>query len=214
MPSSPLPSTRTAFSLVIGIVVLAGYVDAYSFVRFQELFVSFMSGNTTSLGVAVARQQAAHGQLLAWVLGLFVGGVVLGTLLRNLLPGRWAAPALLAVVALLLLLAQERPALGVKGLTLAMGVLNASVYKVGDMAVSLTYFTGALVKAGTGLANLLSGRHKSWEWLWQLGLWVSFLGGAVAGASTVLHHPGAALPLAAGFSAALALLAIIARGVR
>jgi len=207
-------TTRVAFGLVLGIVVLAGFVDAYSFAQFQEMFVSFMSGNTTSLGVAVARQQTAHAHLLALVIGWFVGGVVLGTLLHNLLPTRWAAPALLALVAALLLLAHQYPALGLAGLTLAMGMLNASVHQVGDVAVSLTFFTGSLVKVGTGLGNLLSGRPASWEWLWQLGLWASFLGGALAGGATVLHYPGVALPGAAGFSAALALLALVARGLR
>lgn len=214
MNALPPPATRVAFVLVLGIVVLAGFVDACSFVRFQGMFVSFMSGNTTALGVAVARRQAAHGQLLALVLGLFVGGVVLGTLLRTLLPTRWAAPVLLALVAALLLAAQQFPALGIEGLTLAMGVLNASVHQVGTVAVSLTYFTGALVKAGTGLAHLLSGRHESWAWLGQLGLWAGFLGGALAGAAVVVHHPGAALPVAAGFSTALAGLALAAKRIR
>ncbi|MGI4863196.1 MAG: YoaK family protein [Janthinobacterium lividum] len=214
MKSLPPPSVLAAFGLVLGIVVLAGFVDAYSFVRFQEMFVSFMSGNTTSLGVATAKQNTAHGQMLALVISLFVGGVVLGTLLHNWLGSRWSAPVLLGLVAALLLLVHERPALGVGGLTLAMGVLNASVHKVGEVQVSLTYFTGALVKFGTGLANLLGGQHESWDWLWQFGLWLSFLGGSLAGALMLLHHAQLALPLAAGFSAALALLAAVARGLR
>lgn len=203
-----------AFGLVLGIVVLAGFVDAYSFVRFQELFVSFMSGNTTSLGVAVAKHDAGHWQQLALVLSLFVGGVVLGTLLHNGVSARWSATVLLGLVAALLLLAHHYPALGVGSLTLAMGVLNASVHKIGDVQVSLTFFTGALVKFGTGLGNLLSGRPESWGWVWQLALWLCFLGGALGGASMVLHQPQVALPLAAGFGVALAGLAAVARGLR
>ena len=112
---NPLPpsSVRAAFGLVLGIVLLAGFVDAYSFVRFQEVFVSFMSGNTTSLGVAVAEHQVGHAQRLGLVLGLFVGGVVLGTLLHQRLGPRWAAPGLLALVAALLLAPQQWPALGI-----------------------------------------------------------------------------------------------------
>ena len=203
-----------AFGLVLGIVVLAGFVDAYSFMRFQGLFVSFMSGNTTSLGVAVARHATSHWQILALVISLFVSGVVLGTLLHNRLGSRWSATLLLGLVAALLLLVHEQPALGAGGLTLAMGVLNASVHRVGEVPVSLTYFTGTLVKFGTGLANLLSGQHESWGWLWQFGLWLSFLGGSLVGAVMLLHHAHLALPLAAGFSAALALLAAVARGLR
>jgi uncharacterized membrane protein YoaK (UPF0700 family) len=208
------PSVLAAFGLVLGIVGLAGFVDAYSFVEFKELFVSFMSGNTTSLGAALAEHDVGRGWQLAQIIGLFVGGVVLGTLLHGWAGPRWAAPVLLALVAALLLLAHAYPALGAGGLTLAMGVLNASVHKIGDLQVSLTFFTGALVKLGTGLANLLSGRAKSWEWLWQLALWSCFLGGTVGGAALAMHQPHAALPLAAGFSLALALLASLARGLR
>jgi uncharacterized membrane protein YoaK (UPF0700 family) len=75
--------------------------------------------------------------------------------------------------------------------------------------------TGTLVKFGTGLANLLSGRQESWDWLWQLTLWLGFLGGALAGAAALLHLPKAALLLAAFLSFALALLAaLVPRGVR
>ena len=214
MKPLPPPSTLAAFSLVLGIVGLAGFVDAYSFVQFKELFVSFMSGNTTSLGVALAEHDASHGRQLAQIIGLFVGGVVLGTLLHGWVGPRWAAPVLLALVAALLLLAHVCPALGAGGLTLAMGVLNASVHKIGEVQVSLTFFTGALVKLGAGLADLLSGRAKAWGWLWQLALWGCFLGGALGGAVVVRHQPHAALPLAAGFGLGLALLASLARGLR
>lgn len=80
--------------------------------------------------------------------------------------------------------------------------------------MSLTFVTGALVKTGAGLANLLSGRHASWDWLWQFALWLSFLGGSVVGALTLLHFPPAALPLAIGLSLALAALAGWVRGLR
>ncbi|RYY14025.1 MAG: DUF1275 domain-containing protein, partial [Cytophagaceae bacterium] len=60
MKALPPPSILAAFGLVLGIVGLAGFVDAYSFIQFKELFVSFMSGNTTSLGVAVAQHDTGH----------------------------------------------------------------------------------------------------------------------------------------------------------
>jgi len=210
----PPPATRTALVLVLGIVALAGFVDACSFVRFGGVFVSFMSGNTTSLGVALATGQAALALRLGLVLTLFVAGVVLGTLLHQRLGPRWAAPGLLALVAALLLAPQQWPALGIECLTLAMGVLNASVHQVGNVAVGLTYFTGALVKFGTGLAQRLRGQPATGPWRGQLGLWAGFLGGAVLGGVVLARLPQLALPVAAGFGAVLAGLALLAPGLR
>ncbi len=209
----PTPSFLAAFGLVLAIVALAGLVDAYSFGQFQQLFVSFMSGNTTSLGAAVVHHQAAKLHQLPLVIGLFVAGVGLGTLLHNA-AGRWSATVILLVVAELLGLAYLFPTRGIASLTLAMGVLNASVHEVGGLKVSLTFMTGTLVKFGAGLANLLSGHHESWDWLWQVTLWVAFLGGALMGALALRHLREATLLLAAGLSLALALAASVVHNLR
>jgi uncharacterized membrane protein YoaK (UPF0700 family) len=211
--ASPTPFLP-ALSLTLAIVALAGFVDAISFLHFKGLFVSFMSGNTTSLGVALARGDAEKLQELALAISLFIGGVVLGTLLHHRAGDRWSAPLILSVVAALLALAHAYPPLAIEGLTLGMGVLNASVHEVSGTKVSLTFVTGTLVKFGTGLANLLRGQHDSWDWLWQLALWLGFLGGALAGAAALLHLPKAALLLAAFLSFGLALVApLVRRGV-
>ena len=205
------PSFLAAFSLVLAMVGLAGFVDAYSFVQFQKLFVSFMSGNTTSLGAAIVHHEGDKLRQLPLVIGLFVAGVVLGSLLHRA-AGRWSAAAILAVVAALLLLAHRYPALAIAGLTLAMGVLNASVHEVGGLKISLTFMTGTLVKFGAGLADLLSGHHESWGWLWQVTLWVAFLAGAVVGALVLKYFPHHALLLAAWVSLLLAGLAGLVHG--
>ncbi|RYY20151.1 MAG: DUF1275 domain-containing protein [Cytophagaceae bacterium] len=213
MKSLPPSSVLAAFGLVLSIVVLAGFVDAYSFVQFQKLFVSFMSGNTTSLGVAAAKSDSEKLPQLPLVLGLFVGGVGLGTLLHHW-AGRWSAALILGLVAGLLGLAYARPALAVTGLTLGMGLLNASVHEVGGVKVSLTFVTGTLVKFGAGLANLVSGRQESWEWLWQIALWGAFLAGAFAGGVAVLRLHESALLVAAGLSLVLAAAASLVHGLR
>ncbi len=127
------------------------------------------------------------------------------------------APVVLAAVAGLLGLARRWPPLAVGGLPLAVGVLNASVHQMGGVKVSLTFITGALARFGTGLANLLSGRQASREWLWQLPLWLGFAGGALAGAATgVRLGLGAlwALWAAAGAGLLLAVAARLAPGLK
>lgn len=209
----PLPSFVVAFGLTLAIVALAGFVDAYSFLQFKGLFVSFMSGNTTALGVATAAGDAAHIRELLPTLGLFVGGVVLGTLLHGR-AGTWGTTAIMATVAALLLLAHYQPGRALWLLPLAMGVLNAAVHEVGGVRVSLTFVTGALVRFGTGLADVLRGQATSQDWLWQLLLWLGFGAGAWAGGAFQLHLRPEALPAAAAASAALALLAGLVQGLR
>ena len=46
------PRTRIPFA--IALATLAGCADSIGFLEFSQLFMSFMSGNTTRFGVAVA----------------------------------------------------------------------------------------------------------------------------------------------------------------
>jgi uncharacterized membrane protein YoaK (UPF0700 family) len=203
--NSPAPAALPlgTFSFVLALVALAGYVDAVGYLRFAGLFVSFMSGNTTSLGVAIASGSGGLVGELAGVIGLFVAGVVGGNLLHRR-AGSWGNKLLLFVITALLLLAYAGPAVAIAAPVLAMGVLNASVYQVGRVKVSLTFVTGTLVRFGMGLADWLSGQAPAHDWLWPMALWLAFLGGALGGAvAQLLLGPGALL-LAAGLSLVLA----------
>lgn len=211
-PTSPAPPLG-ALSFTLALVGLAGYVDAVGYLRFAGLFVSFMSGNTTSLGVAVAQENAAKAGELAGVVALFVAGVVGGSLLHRR-AGRRGNSLILLAIAALLGLAYAWPAAAIESLVLAMGALNASVHEVGRVKVSLTFVTGTLVRFGTGLADWLSGQAPAQDWLWPVVLWLAFLVGAMGGAAA-LHHLGPlALPAAAGLSLGLAAVARRVGGVQ
>lgn len=209
--SAPAPLPLGALSFTLALVALAGYVDALGYQRFAGLFVSFMSGNTTSLGVAVAHENTAKSSELASVLALFVAGVVAGTLLHRW-AGRWGNALILTIIANLLVLAAALPTATIASLVLAMGVLNASVHQVGSIKVSLTFVTGTLVRFGAGLADWLSGQAPAQDWLWPVTLWLAFLAGALGGAAAQLLLPHEALLLAAGLSLALAGAARWVRG--
>jgi uncharacterized membrane protein YoaK (UPF0700 family) len=49
----------------------------------------------------------------------------------------------------------------------AMGALNASMHRTGNIPVSLTFVTGMLVRFGQGLGKLLIRRATGWNWLAQ-----------------------------------------------
>jgi uncharacterized membrane protein YoaK (UPF0700 family) len=86
---------------------------------------------------------------------------------------------------------------------LAMGALNNTFQKDGEVSVGLTYMTGALVRLGQGLAaKALGSGGKGWEG-WLL-LWLGLALGAVAGAYALTQWPQQALWLAAGWALALA----------
>jgi uncharacterized membrane protein YoaK (UPF0700 family) len=199
--------------LAIAAAALAGFVDAAGFLAADRYFVSFMSGNTTRLGVdLIAAPQ------VAWIPALLLAGFVCGVTGGAMLATRAGArrkPIVLSAVALLLALAAVAqlaalPAVMLGLLVLAMGALNNTFQRDGEVAVGLTYMTGALVRMGQGLAARLSGAGSGNWASWGL-LWLGLAGGAITGAYVWLAWPGAALWLAAGWAA---LLALSARSLR
>ncbi|MBM0207194.1 DUF1275 family protein, partial [Micromonospora sp. STR1s_5] len=64
----------------------------------------------------------------------------------------------------------------------AMGTLNNVFERNGEVSIALTYMTGSLVKLGQRLAAACLGRDR-FGWLPYLGLWLSFVAGAIAAAA-------------------------------
>jgi len=165
---------------------IAGYVDAMGFRHLGGVFVSFMSGNTTRLGVDIALHDWSKAGQVAGIIALFVVGAALGAWVGK--DGRrdrraailWTEAALLAVAAL-----SDNFSLAIVGnvaMALAMGVENAVFQRNGAPGIGLTYVTGALVKVGHRIAVALEGGDK-WGWVASLLLWASLCLGAILGAS-------------------------------
>lgn len=199
---------RVGLGLVAGLSVLAGMTDAIGLLALGD-FVSFMSGNTTRLAVAISDADLALVlRLSAAVLG-FVVGNALGVLLARAFRRR-AWPVLLVVAALLGFaaawpLAATFPAL--LAATLAMGMINAVVEQVNGLPIGLTYVTGALSRFGRGLGRWLLGeRHNGWRV--QLVPWAGMLLGAALGA-WLEHHLG--LQALTGSCALACVLALVSR---
>lgn len=184
--------------LAFAVAALAGYVDAAGYLSANRYFVSFMSGNTTRLATDFV-QLPATAAIPALLIGGFVGGVALGSLVAEL-AGRWRKPAVLALVTALLAFAAV---LGVSGragammalLVLAMGALNNTL-RQGEAPVALTYMTGALVRIGQALAALLLGRPRPGLGSF-VALWLALASGAAVGAAVFLKVGPVALAMAA-----------------
>lgn len=200
---------RSRRRLAIAAAGLAGFVDAAGFLSAQGYFVSFMSGNTTRLGVDLVVEPAR-----AVIPALLISGFVLGVFLTALLTARAEARRkviVLALVTLLLTGAALARLLGATAamlafLVLAMGALNNTFQRDGAVSVGLTYMTGALVRFAQGLAARISGTGGE-GWANWLMLWLGLAMGAATGAYALLAWPQVALWLASGWALTLALVA-------
>ncbi|MBC7166956.1 DUF1275 family protein, partial [Phenylobacterium sp.] len=73
---------RRARLFAIVLAAAAGYVDAAGFLMTGGFFVSFMSGNSTRLGVGLFRG-AEEALIAGGLIAAFVSGVVIGGVLRR-----------------------------------------------------------------------------------------------------------------------------------
>jgi uncharacterized membrane protein YoaK (UPF0700 family) len=203
--------TSRNIALACALSALAGYIDAIGFLHLGGLFVSFMSGNSTRMGVSLAEGQWLHAAKSLALIALFVIGAAAGSLIV-LGRGGNRQPWVLLVEALLLAAAALCDAFGlsnaaVAAIVLAMGLENAVFQIEGGAGLGLTYVTGALVKVGQLLAAALTGGAR-WGWAPNLSLWAALVMGCLCGALAYHWINLAAIWFAA--AAALALSAIVA----
>jgi uncharacterized membrane protein YoaK (UPF0700 family) len=192
---------RIGLSLVAMLSVLAGMTDAIGFMASGD-FVSFMSGNTTRMAVAISTGDLGLTLRLVILVATFIVGNALGIIVSRL-GRRRALPLLLSIAALLCAAAAwpfdaQLPAL--LAAIIAMGMLNAAVEEVNGLPVGLTYVTGALSRFGRGLGRWMLGERRS-GWRVQLIPWTGMFAGAVLGA-VLEHHLGLKALFASGLLAA------------
>ena len=203
--------TRRNIALACALSALAGYVDAIGFLHLGGLYVSFMSGNSTRMGVELAQGQwvaaaASLGLIVLFVIGAAAGSlIVLGHGVHRQPWVLLAEAALLAAGALAY--AFGLPNAAVAAIVLAMGLENAVFQIEGGAGLGLTYVTGALVKVGQLAAAALKGGAR-WGWVSNLLLWAALVAGSLCGGLAYLWINLAAIWFAA--AAALALSAVVA----
>jgi uncharacterized membrane protein YoaK (UPF0700 family) len=206
----PLDGTRVKWALAILLALIAGYVDGYGLFVLGT-YVSFMSGNTTFAGL-MSGQGNFHAALpsaiavLSFVTGSFLGNLLSQSGLRyshRLIFG--AIAGLLATVAVVERHGEWNAAVEVALLSLAMGMINLALSKVGAESVSLTFVTGTLnrmaghlaaaagrkplpEKDGPGDSHLARARIDA-------SVWLGFLAGAgLAGMASSQFRVWALLP--------------------
>jgi uncharacterized membrane protein YoaK (UPF0700 family) len=208
MVGGTMLDSRRNVALACALSGLAGYVDGIGYLYLGGLFVSFMSGNSTRLGVTLAQGQWVNAAEALGLIALFVMGAGVGCLIvlgrganRQANQQPWvllAETALLAAAALCYTFGL--PNVAIAFIVLAMGLEN-SVFQV-EGGLGLTYVTGTLVKVGQLAAVALRGGAR-WAWVPNLLLWAALVTGSLCGALAYYWINLAAIWFAAGAALAL-----------
>ncbi|MBN9511351.1 MAG: DUF1275 family protein [Alphaproteobacteria bacterium] len=222
---NPVPQDRAAAraawepALALGLVMTmaAGFVDALGYARLGQLYVSFMSGNSTRLGVALAGDDFDVVRWAAAAIAVFVAGAFCGTLLVELF-ARTKLPVVLGceVAALLAALALARAGVGraaVLPVAFAMGLQNA-IYQVAiGTDTGKSFITGTLFGVGGSLAKFVLGKGHGVQAGIHALSWRAFTGGVVRGACSLAWLGfDAALVLVAGVLAMVAVVVSVGVG--
>jgi uncharacterized membrane protein YoaK (UPF0700 family) len=187
---SPSPLLTTKRYVAMALLFIAGYIDVVGYLSLSGVFVSFMSGNSTSSGLHLGQSNTFALAKSLLPIPVFVVSAGVGSWLmrrhslRILLLLEIALLTAFAVISSNMMQnAQPRGDSWVV-LTLlgvfAMGLQNAVVRHIGKDSVGLTYITGTLAALGVHLAGWLdrsepqAGVHIGL----LASLWFSFLAGA------------------------------------
>jgi uncharacterized membrane protein YoaK (UPF0700 family) len=194
--------------LALGLLAVAGFVDAVGFLTLGGLFVSFASGNSTQFAIGFGGVQVGPGLQAGILVSFFVVGVTSGRLLA-LAAGNWRRPLILTAESALLAAAALAPLSAPSPayfMALAMGAQNGVVHKAGETRTALTYVTGTLVNFGEKLAEALMLAGPAFAWAPYLLLWAGLVLGGAAGAAAYAWFGLRALlvPAAAAFALAAA----------
>ena len=152
-----LHETRVQWALATFLALIAGYLDGYGLL-FLGTYVSFMSGNTTTTGLRGGQGNfdaalPAAIAIVFFVTGSFMGNLFTQSKLRHSHRVIFGVIAgLLAAVAGLEWHGLGNIASEIAVLSLAMGMMNPALIRIGAEAVSLTFVTGTLSRIGGHLA--------------------------------------------------------------
>ncbi|CAH1673476.1 YoaK family protein [Chelatococcus asaccharovorans] len=190
--------------LATALTAVSGYVDAVGYSHLGHLYLSFMSGNSTRLGVSLAGLDWSDALLAASIIAAFVVGAAAGTLLSD----RWqnaVLPVVLGVeLAVVLgaigiyLAGHDRIALGLMAAT--MGMQNTLHQRVAGADVGKSFMTGNLFSLGEALGRLFRDRSQRVLLSQHALSWATFLAGVVIGAHAFAYM---------GVPASLAVVALV-----
>lgn len=194
-------------AMATALAALAGFVDAVAWIELVGFFASFMSGNTTRLGIGLAHGDWAAARTAAALILMFVSGVITASVVGHRFAGRHKPPVMalvtLALCGAALAAWWALPIAALLLLAFAMGAENGVFNREGEVSIGLTYMTGTLVRFGQQFAMTLMGAGERRDWGPYLSLWLGFVAGGVLGAVASGGSLAGAVTIAAAVSAML-----------
>ncbi|MFT9296564.1 MAG: YoaK family protein [Gluconobacter sp.] len=187
-------SARRIF--ILGLV--AGYVDALSFVDLGGVFAGAMTGNTTHMGASFIQENWSHGFLLVGALAIFFASAILTSLARLL----WLPAYGIVFMTILMVLAQAAHSSPYRYwgefliLPTLLAVQGETIAKFSGTSMPTIVITTNLLKAASGIATWVAaklapsrvGNPLSGSILLPGLSFLSFLMGAVMAALGLAMH--------------------------
>jgi len=185
-------SMRIQERFAILLALIAGYIDATGLIKWKT-YVSFMSGNTTQLGAALAKGNSGIIFTSLTAIASFVLGVYAGTCLslwkrnqRKSLPFFIVSGLLAFYTIFTFHTINVGQSIGI--IAFSMGIMNTIVTSVGNQKVNTDFVTGTLNSLARNIAiwsmttSEIERKISKSSSILLLLLWAGFLSGA-AGAT-------------------------------
>lgn len=188
-PSASSDSIKMQERLAIFLALIAGYIDATGLIKWKT-YVSFMSGNTTSLGASLSTDNFGIVITSVTVISSFLLGIYTGTCLS--LSKRikkqtlifYLVSGILILYTILAYFLNINTLLSIGIVGFSMGIMNTIVTSVGNQKVNTDFVTGTLNSLARNTAMLSMTKDKAEKKEYQsnaihlLLLWIGFLSGA------------------------------------
>jgi len=182
-------SIRTQERLAIFLALIAGYIDATGLIQWKT-YVSFMSGNTTSLGAAISTGKSGIITTLITVISCFLLGIYTGTCLslwkriKNQILTFYIVSGILIFYSIIAYFYNINNLSSIAIVGFSMGIMNTIVTSVGNQKVNTDFVTGTLNSLARNTAMMTMTKDKAEKKEYQsnaihlLLLWIGFVSGA------------------------------------
>ncbi len=175
--------------LTIFLALIAGYIDATGLIQWKT-YVSFMSGNTTSLGAAISTGKYGIIITSITVISCFLLGIYAGTCLslwkriKNQILTFYLVSGILIFYSIIAYFYDINNLSSIAIVGFLMGMMNTIVTSVGNQKVNTDFVTGTLNSLARNTGMLMMTKDKAEKKEYQsnsihlLLLWIGFLSGA------------------------------------
>ncbi|KQY90189.1 hypothetical protein ASD24_25135 [Paenibacillus sp. Root52] len=168
------------------LVLIAGFIDAIGYLGLGKVYLSFMSGNSTKLGIALFKGDYSVWTTTGVVVLLFIVGAFIGTLITELsrqyhLTLILSAESILFVIAITWVIFLHTDSI-LFPLAVAMGMQNTMHQMVAHADVGKGFVSGTLFGIGQAIAKAVRGKAPASEWAVLALSWITFVIGAALGA--------------------------------